>query len=66
MKAEYFEDTDTLLITFNDNEIVETFDLNENVLLETDKDGNLVCMTIEHAGRQTNVNQFAYERATVD
>lgn len=32
MRITYFEDTDTLLVYFNDNDIVETKDVNENTL----------------------------------
>ena len=49
MKITYFKDTDTLLVNFNENEITNTKDLNENVLVEMDKNGNVVSMTIEHA-----------------
>ena len=34
MKVTYFDDTDTLLVYYNDHKIVETKDLNENTLLE--------------------------------
>ena len=64
MKAKYFPDTDTLLLTFSEQEIVDTYDLNENVLVEVDKDGHVVSMTVEHAKQQTDVNEFSYQRAT--
>ena len=62
MKASYFPDTDTLVLNFNDKTIEETRDLNENILIELDKDGRLVSMTIEHANQQTNVREFSYEQ----
>ncbi len=65
MQAKYFPDTDTLLLQFNDREIVEAHDLNEDVLVEVDKDGRVVNMTIEHAKQQTNVNEFSYQLALV-
>jgi uncharacterized protein YuzE len=65
MLAKYFPDTDTLLLQFSDREIVETYDLNENVLVEVDKEGRVVNMTIEHAKQQTNVNEFSYQLATL-
>ena len=65
MLAKYFSDTDTLLLQFNNREIVDTYDLNEDVLVEADKDGIIVNMTIEHAKRQTNVNEFSYQLASV-
>ena len=43
MQIKYFQDTDTLLLNFNNNEIQETKDINENMLVELDKNGNIVC-----------------------
>ncbi len=65
MKAKYFQDTDTLLLTFSDHDIVETYDLNEDVLVETDKDGHVVSITVEHAKQQTDVNEFSYQLAAI-
>jgi uncharacterized protein YuzE len=62
MEIKYFHDTDTLLINFTDKEIVETRDLTENILIELDKDGNLVSMTIEHAKQQANIGNFSYQQ----
>ena len=64
MKVRYFPDTDTLLIDFSDRKIVETRDVNERVLVEIDEDGQLVSMTIEHAGSQTDINEFSYQLVT--
>lgn len=65
MKAKYFRDTDTLLLTFSEQDIVETYDLNEDVLVETDKDGHVVSITVEHATQQTDVNEFSYQLAAI-
>ncbi len=62
MQVKYFQDTDTLLVNFIDSEIVETRDLNENTLIELDKDGNLVSMTIEHARKKANMIDFSYQQ----
>lgn len=64
MKVKYFPDTDTLLVSFSDRPIVETRDLNENVLVEFDRDGRVVSMTIEHARQQTDVGEFSYQLAS--
>lgn len=50
MEIKYFPDTDTLLINFSDNAITETAYVNENALIELGEEGELVSMTIEHAG----------------
>ena len=65
MDVRYFPDTDTLVVNFNDHEIVETKDLNDNVLVEMDKDGHLVSITVEHAKEQTDVGEFSYHTAAV-
>ncbi len=65
MQAKYFPDTDTLLLQFSDGEIVETYDVNDDVLVEVDKEGRMVSMTIEHAKRQTNINEFSYQLVPV-
>ena len=62
MKITYFKDTDTLMVDFNDNEIALTQDLNENVLVELDKNGAVVSMTIEHAQQQTEVQSFSFNQ----
>jgi uncharacterized protein YuzE len=39
MKIQYFQDTDTLYIEFKAAEIAETRDLDENTLLDLDREG---------------------------
>jgi uncharacterized protein YuzE len=62
MKIIYFEDTDTLLVNFNDNEIVETRDVNENLIIEFDKNGKVVSLTIEHAKELTETRNLTYNQ----
>jgi uncharacterized protein YuzE len=64
MKIKYFQDTDTLYIEFRAAEVVETKDLDENTLLDVDRDGNICGITIEHASERTDVPQFSYEQIT--
>ena len=63
MRVKYFPDTDTLLIDFSSKPVIETRDVNENVLVELDEDGRVVSMTIEHAKQQTDVGEFSYQLA---
>ncbi len=65
MKAKYFKDTDTLLIKFSNRRVADTYDLNENVLVEVDDKGNVVSMTFEHAKRHTDVTSFSYQLTSV-
>ena len=61
MKIKYFEDTDTALIEFTSNEIIETKEINENSYIDIDKSGNLVSMTLEHAKSTGALSSFSYE-----
>jgi len=62
MEIKYCPDTDTLLINFSNQEIVETRDINENILIELAQDGDLVSMTIEHARQHMDVENFSYQK----
>ena len=64
MRVEYFDDTDTLLITFSENRVVDITDMNENVLAEFDEKGNLVSLTLEHAKAQTDIETFLYKKVS--
>ena len=50
MKIKYFTDTDTALLEFSGLRVAQTKEINENIYVDLDADGNLVNMTIEHAG----------------
>lgn len=54
----YFEDTDTLYIEFKQDESAQTKELDENTILDTDKEGNVLSITLEHASSRTDVNQL--------
>jgi uncharacterized protein YuzE len=62
MKIQHFKDTDTIYIQFTNNPVTDTNELNENTLLDLDKDGGLVAITIEHASEQSILPHFAYEQ----
>jgi uncharacterized protein YuzE len=64
MTITYFKDTYTLLVNFNKREIYETKDLSEDLLLELDKNGNVVSMTIEHAANQTEISNFSFNQVS--
>ena len=62
MKIKYFEDTDTALREFSERPVFETKEINENVYLDLDEDGNLIGMTIEHALSQANINEVSFQQ----
>jgi len=62
MKSKYFEDTDTALLEFSDHPVFETKEINENIYLDLDEDGNLIGMTIEHALSQANIYEVSFQQ----
>lgn len=62
MTIKYFQDTDTLHIEFKVAEVAETRDLDEDIQLDLDKDGNICAMTIEHARDRADIPHFSFEQ----
>ena len=62
MKIKYFEDTDSALLEFSERPVFETKEINENIYLDLDEDGNLIGMTIEHALSQANINKVSFQQ----
>ena len=61
MKVKYFSDTDTALIEFTTKEIVATQEINENIYVDLNENGNIVSMTVEHAKADTGLWEFSYQ-----
>jgi uncharacterized protein YuzE len=61
MRVKYFSDTDTALVEFTENEVMETKEISENIYIDLDKHGNLVSMTIEHARTNARLQEFSYQ-----
>jgi uncharacterized protein YuzE len=62
MKIKYFQDTDTLYIELRQAEITDTRDLDEDTVLDLDRDGHVCAITIEHAHERTQIPSFFYEQ----
>ena len=62
MKIKYFEDTDIALLESPEHPLFETKEINENIYLDLDEDGNLIGMTIEHALSQANINEVSFQQ----
>ncbi len=62
MKIRYFQDTDTLHIEFKSDDVAETRDLDENTLLDVDKDGRILSITVEHASERADIPRFSFEQ----
>lgn len=62
MIIKYFPDTDTLYVTFTEREIVETVDFNDDTLLDLDREGNVVAMTLEHARANVDLTDISFQQ----
>jgi uncharacterized protein YuzE len=64
MKIRYFQDTDTLHIEFKADAVTvaETRDLDENTLLDVDKNGHILGITVEHASQRADIPRFSFEQ----
>ena len=65
MDVKYFQGTDTLLISYSDGKIVETREVNEDVLIEFDAEGKIVSVMIEHAGEHIDGSKLFFEQIRV-
>jgi uncharacterized protein YuzE len=64
MNIQYFRDTDTLYIEFKGCDIVETHDLDENTVLDLDKEGRVCALTLEHASLRADLPHVVLEGLT--
>lgn len=62
MKIKYFQDTDTLYIEFRKADVAETRDLDENTLLDIDREGKICGITVEHASERAEIPAFSFEQ----
>jgi uncharacterized protein YuzE len=62
MNIKYFQDTDTLYIEFKSAEVAESKDLDENTILDLDRQGNICGITVEHASKRADIPRFSYEQ----
>ena len=62
MNIRYYTETDTLHIEFRDAPVAETRDLDENMLLDFDDEGNLCAITLEQASERAGIPRFSYEQ----
>lgn len=62
MRIKHFTDTDTALVEFSDRQVAKTKEINEDIYIDLDAEGNLVNMTIEHASRQANIAEVVFQQ----
>lgn len=65
MNIKYFQDTGTLHIEFRVADVAETRDLDEDIQLDVDNDGNICAITIEQARERADIPHFSFEQIAV-
>lgn len=61
MRITYFEETDTVSVELSNNPSVETRELNENLYIDLDNEGQVVSIIIEHAWQRADMREFCYQ-----
>ncbi|MCQ8117460.1 DUF2283 domain-containing protein [Methylomonas rosea] len=64
MKITYFEVTDTLYIEFCKAERLETFDYDDNTLIDVDVVGHVCGITVEHAKQGVDLQRLSFEQVS--
>jgi len=66
MKIKYFQDTNTLYIEFRPAEVAETKDLDENTLLDVDRDGISAALPLSTRANGLKFRNFPTSRSRPD
>ena len=61
VRAGFFKGSD---IELSHQEVAETRDINENILIDLNRNGQLVGMTIEHADAHANLSEISFQQLT--
>ena len=62
MRIKYFQDTDTLYIEFRTAQVAETKDLDEDTILDLDRDGNICALTVTTKQAGSHFPRFSFEQ----
>ena len=65
MKLHYYPDTDSLYIDLSSKTSVTSEEISEGVVLDYDKDGNLVGLDFDHASLKLDLNELVLSKLSV-
>lgn len=65
MKLHYYPDTDSLYIDLSSKTSVTSEEISEGMVLDYDKDGNLVGLDIDHASLKLDLNELVLSNLPV-
>lgn len=65
MKLNYYPDTDSLYIDLSSKTSVTSEEISEGVVLDYDKDGNIVGLDIDHASSKLDLKELVLSKLPV-
>lgn len=65
MKLNYYPDTDSLYIDLSSKTSVTSEEISEGVVLDYDKDGNIVGLDIDHASLKLDLKELVLSKLPV-
>jgi len=66
MKLEYYSDTDSLYINLSSNVSVKSDEVAEGIVIDYDKEGNIVGLDIDNASKKLELNELTLDHLPVD
>lgn len=58
MKLNYYPDTDSLYIELSPKPSMDSIEISEGIVIDYDKDGNVVGIDIDNAGRKLDLKEL--------
>lgn len=62
MKMNYYPETDSLYIELSAKESIESKEVSEGVVLDYDKDGNLIGIDVDNASKKVDMDHFTLNK----
>ena len=66
MKLKYYPETDSLYIDLSEKSSVESKEISEGIVLDYDKNGNLVGIDIDNASKKVHLKELTLSRLPAD
>ena len=66
MKINYYPETDSLYIEFIEKDSSESIEISEGIVLDYDREGVLVGMDIDNAGKKVNLKELILNKLPLD
>jgi uncharacterized protein YuzE len=66
MRIHYSSDVDALYIRFKETDIADTDELTEDIILDYDKDGNIIGLEILSASEHADIEKLALDKKMLE